>query len=74
MENQVFVRPSISPWGIPMLFTRKKDGGLRMFIDYRALNKRTIKTEISLPRIDEVRDQIKGAEYSSCNNLRSRYH
>ncbi len=48
------IRPSISPWGSPVLFTPKKDGGLRMCIDYRALNKQSIKNQVPLPRIDEV--------------------
>ena len=52
------VRPSTSPWGSPVLFTKKKDGGLRMCIDYRALNKQMIKNSVSLPRIDEVWDQV----------------
>lgn len=60
-----FIRPNISPWGSPVLFTPKKDGGLRMCIDYRALNKRTIKNQVPLPRIDEVRDQIGGAKHLS---------
>lgn len=61
-----FMRPSISPWGSPVLFTPKKDGSLRMCIDYRALNKQTIKNQVPLPRIDEVWDQVGGAKYFSC--------
>ena len=48
-----FIRPSISPWGAPMLFVRKKDGSLRMCIDYRQLNKVTVKNRYPLPRIDD---------------------
>jgi len=69
-----FIRPSISPWGSPVLFTPKKDGGLRMCIDYRALNKQTIKNQVPLPRIDEVWDQVGGAKYFSSIDLRSGYH
>lgn len=72
--SQGFIRPSISPWGSPVLFTPKKDGGLRMCIDYRALNKKTIKNQVPLPRIDEVWDQVGGAKYFSCIDLRSGYH
>ena len=68
------IRPSISPWGSPVLFTKKKDGGLRMCIDYRALNKQTIKNSVPLPRIDEVWDQVGGAKFFSCIDLRSGYH
>ena len=53
LENG-YIRPSISPWGSPVLFTNKKDGGLRMCIDCRALNKKTIKNQVPIPRIDEV--------------------
>ena len=55
-----FIRPSISPWGAPMLFVRKKAGSLRMCIDYRQLNKVTIKNKYSIPRIDDLFDQLKG--------------
>ena len=68
------VRPSVSPWGSPVLFIPKKDGGLRMCIDYRALNKNTIKNQVPLPRIDEVWDQIGGARYFSTLDLCSGYH
>ena len=55
-----FIRPSVSPWGAPMLFVKKKDGTLRLCVDYRQLNKMTIKTKYLLPRIDDLLDQLKG--------------
>jgi len=48
-----FIRPSVSPWGTPVLFVKKKDGTLRSCIDYRELNKITIKNKYPLPRIDD---------------------
>ncbi|XP_070029791.1 uncharacterized protein [Nicotiana sylvestris] len=56
-----FIRPSVSPWGAPILFVRKKDGSLRMCIDFRQLNKVTIKNKYPLPRIDDLFDQLQGA-------------
>ena len=53
-----FIRPSVSPWGAPILFVRKKDGSLCMCIDYRQLNKVTIKNKYPLPRIDDLFDQL----------------
>ena len=60
-----FIRPSTSPWGAPVLFVKKKDGTLRLCIDYRQLNKVTIKNKYSLLRIDDLFDQLQGEEYFS---------
>ena len=56
-----FICPSFSPWGAPVLFVKKKDGTLRLCIDYRELNKVTIKNKYPLPRIDDLFDQLQGA-------------
>ena len=56
-----FIRPSASPWGAPILFVKKKDGSFRMCIDYRQLNKVTVKNKYPLPRIDDLFDQLQGA-------------
>ncbi|GJR02295.1 putative reverse transcriptase domain-containing protein [Tanacetum coccineum] len=69
-----FIRPSHSPWGAPVLFVKKKDGSLRMCIDYRELNKLTIKNRYPLPRIDDLFDQLQGSRYFSKIDLRSGYH
>lgn len=68
------IRPSTSPWGAPVLLVRKKDGkSLRMCIDYRALNKQTVKNHAYLPRIDECLDKMQGASYFTCLDLKSGY-
>ena len=60
-----FTRPSTSPWGAPMLFVKKKDGMLRLCIDYRKLSIVTVKNKYPLPRIDDLFDQLKGTKYFS---------
>jgi len=69
-----FIRPSNSPWEAPVLFVKKKAGTLRLCIDYRHLNKVTVKNRYPLPRIDDLFDQLKGARMFSKINLRSGYH
>ncbi|GJR00896.1 putative reverse transcriptase domain-containing protein [Tanacetum coccineum] len=74
LANRGFIRPSTSPWGAPVLFFKKKDESFRMCIDYRELNKLTIKNRYSLPRIDDVFDQLQGLSVYSKIDLRSSYH
>ena len=74
MVNKGFVRPSTSPWGAPVLFVKKKDGSMRLCIDYRELNKVTIRNQYPLPRIDDLFDQLQGAKVFSKIDLRSGYH
>jgi RNase H-like domain found in reverse transcriptase/Reverse transcriptase (RNA-dependent DNA polymerase)/Integrase zinc binding domain/Chromo (CHRromatin Organisation MOdifier) domain/Retroviral aspartyl protease/Integrase core domain len=69
-----FIRPSKSPFGAPILFVKKKDGTMRMCVDYRALNNITIKNSYPLPRVDELFDRLQGAKYFSKIDLRSGYH
>ena len=69
-----FIRPIHSPWGAPVLFVKKKDGPLRMCIDYMELNKVTIKNKYYLPRINDLFDQLKGVVVFSKIDLRSEYH
>jgi hypothetical protein len=66
-----FIEPSISPFGAPVMFARKKDGSLRMVIDYRQLNKITVKNRFPLPRIDDLVDQLRGAAVFSSADLSS---
>ena len=69
-----FIRPSASTWGAPILLVKKKDGSSRLCVDYRQLNKLTIKNKYPLPRIDDLLDQLKGAIVFSKIDLRSGYH
>ncbi|KAF3640037.1 putative ribonuclease H protein-like [Capsicum annuum] len=69
-----FIRPNIFLWGAPVLFVHKKDGSLRMCIDYRQLNKVTVKNRYPIPRINDLFDQLQGANYFSKIDLRSGYH
>ena len=56
-----FIRPSVSPWGAPVLFVKKRDGTLRLCVEYRQLNKMTVRNKYLFPRIDDLFDQLKGA-------------
>ncbi|GJW66960.1 putative reverse transcriptase domain-containing protein [Tanacetum coccineum] len=74
LADRGFIRPSTSPWGAPVLFVKKKDGSFRMCIDYRELNKLTVKNRYPLPRIDDLFDQLQGSSTYSKIDLRSGYH
>ncbi|GJR58741.1 putative reverse transcriptase domain-containing protein [Tanacetum coccineum] len=74
LSDKGFIRPSSSPWGAPVLFVKKKDGSFRMCIDYRELNKLTVKNRYPLPRIDDFFDQLQGSSIYSKIDLRSGYH
>ncbi|GJU23746.1 putative reverse transcriptase domain-containing protein [Tanacetum coccineum] len=74
LTDRGFIRPSTSPWGAPVLFVKKKDGSFRMCIDYRELNKLTIKNRYPLPRIDDLFDQLQGSSVYSKIDLRPGYH
>nr|GEU38862.1 putative reverse transcriptase domain-containing protein [Tanacetum cinerariifolium] len=74
LSGKGFIRPSSSPWGAPILFVKKNDGSFRMCIDYRELNKMTVKNRYPLPRIDDLFDQLQGSSIYSKIDLRSGYH
>ncbi|GKC14890.1 hypothetical protein Tco_1011672 [Tanacetum coccineum] len=74
LADRGFIQPSTSPWGAPVLFVKKKDGSFRMCIDYRELNKLTVKNHYPLLRIDDLLDQLQGSSVYSKINLRSGYH
>nr|GEW04817.1 putative reverse transcriptase domain-containing protein [Tanacetum cinerariifolium] len=74
LSDKGFIRPSSSPWGAPVLFVNKKDESFRMCIDYRELNKLTIKNRYPLLRIDDLFDQLQGSSVYSKIDLRSGYH
>ncbi|KAK9148292.1 hypothetical protein Scep_007049 [Stephania cephalantha] len=63
LEEKGFITPSMSPWGAPVLFMKKKDGSLRLCIDYRQLNRVTVRNKYPLPRIDNLFDQLRGAQF-----------
>ena len=69
-----FIRPSTSPWGAPVLFAKKRDKTLRLCIDYRQLNRVTIKIRYPLPWIDDLFDHLRGARVYSKIDLRIGYH
>ena len=69
-----WIRPSVSPYRAPILFVRKKEGTLRMCVDYRELNKQTVKNRYPLLRQDELLDQLHGAKCFSKIDLQSGYH
>ncbi|GJV76031.1 putative reverse transcriptase domain-containing protein [Tanacetum coccineum] len=74
LQDKGFIRPSHSPWGAPVLFVKKKDGSLRMCIDYRELNKLTVKNRYPLPRINDLFDQLQGSRFFFKIDLGSGYH
>ena len=74
LSRKCFIRPSVSPWGAPVLFAKKKDGSMRVSIDYRQLNKVTIRNKYPIPRIDDLFDQLQGASVFSKIDLRSGCH
>nr|GFB33856.1 putative reverse transcriptase domain-containing protein [Tanacetum cinerariifolium] len=74
LADKDFIRPSSSPWGAPVLFVKKKDGSFWMCINYRELNKLTVKNRYPLPRINDLFDQLQGSSVYSNIDLRSSYH
>ncbi|GJT60640.1 putative reverse transcriptase domain-containing protein [Tanacetum coccineum] len=74
LSEKGFIRPSSSPWGALVLFVKKKDGSFQMCVDYRELNKLTVKNRYPLPRIDNLFDQLQGSSVYSKIDLRSGYH
>ena len=74
LMDKGLIRPSTSPWGAPILFSKKKDKSLRLCIDYRQLKRLMIKNRYPLPRIDDLFDQLRGARVNSKIDLRTSYH
>ncbi|XP_057432279.1 uncharacterized protein LOC130725034, partial [Lotus japonicus] len=74
LSSKGFIRPSVSPWGAPVLLVKKKDGKSRLCVDYRQLNKVTVKNRYPMPRIDDLMDQLRGAVIFSKVDLKSGYH
>jgi hypothetical protein len=62
LEQKGYIKPSSSPWGAPVLFVKKKDGSMRLCVNYRVLNEVIIKNKYLLPRIDDLFDQLKRAK------------
>ena len=69
-----WIRPSVSPYGAPLLFVRKKTGELRMCIDYRALNRQTKLDVFPIPRVDDLLDRLGCARFFSSVDLATAYH
>ena len=69
-----WINTSASPWGSPILFVKKKDGGMRMCVDYRAVNKLTTRNSYPLPRIDDMLDKLSGSSVFTCLDLQQAYH
>ena len=74
LVDKGYIRPSVSPWGAPVLFIKKKDDTMRLCIDYRQLNKVTICNKYPLPHIGDLFDQLKGVSVFSKIDLRLGYH
>ncbi|KAK8708585.1 hypothetical protein V6N13_059623 [Hibiscus sabdariffa] len=74
LQNKGFIRPITSPWGAPVLFVKKKDGSMRLYINYRQLNRVTIKNKYPLPRIEDLFNRLKDASVFSKIDLRSGYY
>ena len=74
LVDKNYIRPSVSPWGATVIFVKKKDGTLQLCIDYRQLNKMTIKNRYPLPHLDDLFDQLRGATVFSKIDLWSGYH
>jgi hypothetical protein len=72
--DKEYIKPSVSPWGAPVLFVKNKDGTVILCIDYRQLNKMTINNKYPLPRTNDMFDQVGGAKIFSNLDLRSSYH
>jgi len=74
MLDKGYIRPNVSPLGASILFVKEKYGTIRIYINYRNLNKVKIKNKYPLPRIDDLFDQLKGEIMFSKIDMRSRYH
>ena len=74
LTEKGYIQPSVSPFGAPVLFVPKKDGGIRMCVNYRGLSRVTVHNRYPLPRIDELLDRLRGANLFTKTDLRSGYH